>query len=152
MQMPRQPNKALLSANNGGQKSGSATPNGTAAPSSKSVRSSRRSSIFPHGDFRNSQASLVDIKTDMMVQWLHSEQLRRGYTTGVGEWEGVILKKAKGLYTAYPPHLMQIQDGLFDMVQQMNVRVRMSSQSAEEGTEATPTPRFHWARREVIYD
>lgn len=123
---PSHPNKAFLGtggANTPAPSAGTLTPGGNSekvAPSSRSVRSSG----LPRGDFRrNSGISIVDLKTDMMVQWLHNESLRRGYTAGMGDWEGVVLKKTKGVYTCYPPHLMQIEGGLFDMVSQMNVRV-----------------------------
>jgi hypothetical protein len=39
---------------------------------------SRPSSIFPAGDFRNGDTgSILDIKTDIMVNWLHQQQMER---------------------------------------------------------------------------
>src|SRR4051794_31231480 len=52
-------------------------------------------SIFPQGDFRNAPAtSVLDIKTDVMVNWLHHQQMEKMWSRGM-PGEGVVLKKAR---------------------------------------------------------
>lgn len=79
--------------------------------------------MFPRGDFRNSQSSLVDIKTDMMVNWLYEQQLRKQYATYMNPYEGVVLKKARGTFTCCPAQLRDVPGGLFEMIERINVRV-----------------------------
>jgi len=93
-----------------------ATPNGSAGPS-------RAGSIYPAGDFRNHTIEGInDIKCDVMVNWLHSQQEEKLWTAGEYE-EGVVLKKSRGTYTCAPADLSDEQDGLFHAVQELNVRV-----------------------------
>lgn len=85
---------------------------------------SRPSSLYPDGDFRNGEsASVLDIKSDVMVNWLHQRQLERLWAYGT-PGEGVVLKKSKNNYCVAPESLLQEQGGLYDQVQQMNVKVR----------------------------
>ncbi|KAI9813297.1 MAG: hypothetical protein M1827_004239 [Pycnora praestabilis] len=87
---------------------------------------SRPASIYPTGDFRNStNEDVLEIKSDVMVNWLHQQQLERMWTTGE-PGEGVILKKFRSQYTCCPYGLQQDPAGFFDAVQAMNVRVAMT--------------------------
>ena len=86
--------------------------------------SSRPSSVFPDGDFRNAPVeSVLDIKTTVMVSWLHQQQVEKLWSTSL-PGEGVILKKSRDSFTCCPPSLRNHEAGLFDYVAAMNVRVR----------------------------
>ena len=106
----------------------SATPSypgtGTATPR---YSGSRPVSLFPNGDFRNSaQEDIMEIKADVMVNWLHQQQMERMWTNGaIGE--GVVLKKSRDAYTSCPAELSTYQEDFFDAVCKLNVRVRQSS-------------------------
>ena len=97
---------------------------GTATPR---YSGSRPVSLFPSGDFRNSaQEDIMEIKADVMVNWLHQQQMERMWSNGaVGE--GVMLKKSRDAYTSCPAELSTYQDDFFDAVRKLNVRVRWSS-------------------------
>lgn len=84
---------------------------------------SRPASIYPSGDFRNANLeSINEIKSDVMVNWLHQQQLEMMYTAG-GRGEGVVLKKFRDSYACCPTELSYERGGLFDAVRKLNVRV-----------------------------
>lgn len=86
---------------------------------------SRPSSIFPDGDFRNAPLeNVLHIKADVMVSWLHQQQVEKLWSTSL-PGEGVILKKARDSFTCCPPSLRNEENGLFDYVAAMNVRVSL---------------------------
>lgn len=88
---------------------------------------SRPSSIYPTGDFRNSQhENLNEIKCDVMVNWLYQQQAERLWTSG-GIDEGVVLKKSRGEYTCCPPDIVDEPYGFFKAVESLNVRVSRSA-------------------------
>lgn len=82
-----------------------------------------RNSVYPRGDFRNSQQTLMDVKNDMMVNWLYEQQMRKLYVFPENIGEGVVLKRARGDFTCCPPQLRAFQGGFYDMIVKMNVRV-----------------------------
>lgn len=99
---------------------------------SRSHLDSRPSSIYPHGDFRNAdRGSVLDIKNDVMVSWLHQQQLERLWANNL-PGEGVVLKKSKDNYTCCPKELSAESGGFYDQVMAMNIRVRMSYLSIVE--------------------
>ena len=86
---------------------------------------SRPASIYPTGDFRNAAFDeITDIKSDVMVNWLHHQQLESLWTNGAPD-EGVVLKKVRDQYTSCPADLSQYPGGLFDAVRKLNVRVSL---------------------------
>lgn len=88
-----------------------------------SRNSSRPASLYPVGDFRNSTTEEInDIKCEVMVNWLHSQQEERLWTSGEGE-EGVVLKKSRGMYTCSPADLAEEQAGFFQAIQALHVKV-----------------------------
>lgn len=106
------PRPAFASHGGSAFTSGSATPIG-----------SRPTSLYPVGDFRNSQAEDInEIKCDVMVNWLYQQQMELLWTAG-GYDEGVILKKNRTQYASCPADLDTEQHGLFRAVEQLNVRV-----------------------------
>ncbi|KIW88925.1 uncharacterized protein Z519_10409 [Cladophialophora bantiana CBS 173.52] len=88
--------------------------------------SGRRTLLYPEGDFRNSSTpELRDLKTDMMCNWLHQQQLERMWSTN-GIEEGVMLKKAKDDYKCAPEDLRSRPDGVYDAVRRLNVKCAMT--------------------------
>lgn len=84
---------------------------------------SRPTSFYPRGDFRNyTYDEILDIKSDVMVNYLYQQQLERLWTIGKPT-EGVVLKKSRANYTCSPEVLHEEVGGFFDMVAAMNVRV-----------------------------
>jgi hypothetical protein len=115
--------KATQGALAAGSVPGVATPTSTYASRPPSIQS-RRASGDPTGDFRNQQReSLLDVKTDVMCNWLYQRQLERQYATGMLPGEGVVLKKGKGDYACCPPQLRDMPNSLHDMAMALNVRV-----------------------------
>lgn len=87
---------------------------------------SRPVSIYPVGDFRNAAMEEInEIKCDVMVNWLHSQQEEKLWTTGEPE-EGVVLKKSKGSYACSPSDLAEERAGFYKAVETLNVRVAMT--------------------------
>jgi hypothetical protein len=82
---------------------------------------SRPGSLFPTEESRDNE-TLLDIKCEVMVNWLYQKQLNMMWEHGY-QGEGVVLKKSRGVFTACPPDLMAESGGLFDAVQKLNVRV-----------------------------
>lgn len=97
--------------------------NGPSSPSIHSNFPSRPASLYPDGDFRNSpRESILDIKTDVMASWLQQQQLEKLWSTEL-PGEGVVLKKARDAFACCPATLQNEQNGFFDNVAAMNVRV-----------------------------
>lgn len=92
-------------------------------PMASRNNSYRNTLLYPQGDCRNSSMpDLRDLKADMMCNWLHQQQMERMWTAN-GLEEGVILKKTKDEYKCAPVDLSIRQDGLFDAVKKLNVKV-----------------------------
>lgn len=92
--------------------SGTATPYG-----------SRPASLYPAGDFRNLDGTeLMEIKCDVMVNWLYQQQMERLWTAG-GHDEGIMLKKLRGSYACCPADLVDEPYGFFKAIETLNVRV-----------------------------
>jgi hypothetical protein len=88
-----------------------------------SALSRQNTSQYPPGDFRNQTLEEInDIKCEVMVNWLHSQQEERVWIAG-GRGEGVVLKKSKGVYTSSPTALETEIDGLLSAIQDMNIKV-----------------------------
>ena len=65
---------------------------------------------------------IMEIKCDVMVSWLHKQQMENMWTNG-GVGEGVVLKKSRDSYTACPKELEYERDAFFDAVHHLNVKV-----------------------------
>jgi hypothetical protein len=96
---------------------------GGASIMSGTPRHSRPASLFPEGDFRNSAIDeIIDIKCDVMVNWLHQQQLESMWSSG-GPGEGVVLKKSRGNFTCCPSDLAETSSSFYDAIRALNVRV-----------------------------
>lgn len=79
----------------------------------------------PNSLYRNSgMDQLSEIKCDVMVNWLHSQQEEKLWCAGEYE-EGVVLKKARGSYACCPAELAEEPNGFLKAVEQLNVRVSL---------------------------
>ncbi|TVY55817.1 hypothetical protein LCER1_G005121 [Lachnellula cervina] len=97
---------------------------GGSSPGSSSF-AVRPSSKFPYGDFRNTpRQSILDLKADVMVNWLEQIQLEMLWSTGM-PGEGVVLKKGRNDFTCAPKKLRSAST-FFDQVVAMNVRCAMT--------------------------
>ena len=65
---------------------------------------------------------ITEIKCDVMVNWLHKQQMENMWTNG-GVGEGVVLKKARDSYTCCPRDLEDYRGEFFDAVSRLNVKV-----------------------------
>lgn len=91
---------------------------------SNSVPNSRPGSIFASGEARSTQNSaLYDIKCDVMVNYLHQQQLERMWTIPSAPDEGVVLKKSRGQYTACPQEISPHLSAFAQAVEGLNVKV-----------------------------
>lgn len=70
-------------------------------------------------------ADLVELKTDVMCNWLHQQQLEKMWSSG-RRGEGVLLKKARDNYMCCPKDLQVERKGIFDAVKNLNVKVSVS--------------------------
>ena len=100
------------------------TRTGSIAPSINGTpRTSRPASLYPAGDFRNSALEeIIDIKCDVMVNWLHQQQLESMWSSG-SSGEGVVLKKTRDNFTCCPSELAESRGEFYDAVRMLNVRV-----------------------------
>lgn len=74
-------------------------------------------------------ATYLDVKCEVMAQWLHSKQEEKIWTSGE-PGEGVLVKKHKGSYAFSPPTLIEDGSGLYESVTQLNARVCRNVYSA----------------------
>ena len=102
----------------------SSSSNTSSRANSPNRQKPRALSVFPKGDFRNNSSSdLVDMKLEMMCNWLFQQQVERLWSSNVVE-EGIVLKKSRGDYTACPEALRTNAEGLLKAVTLMNISVR----------------------------
>ena len=107
------------------QNTGAAPSNNPSGPPTgwNTPRASRPGSIYPAGDFRNSHIDdIIDMKCDVMVNYLHQQQLELMWTAG-GMDEGVVLKKSRDRFVSCPPEMEHNPGELFDAIRELNVRV-----------------------------
>ena len=75
-------------------------------------------------------ADIIDLKNEMMCNWLYQQQLEKMWSTN-GPEEGVILKKSRGDYLCGPTSLRETQNGIFEAVVKLNVRVSLIKYSKD---------------------
>lgn len=79
----------------------------------------------PLGEHADSDA-VLQLKADMMVEYVRQQQQRRMWSTN-RPGEGVVLKKARSQYVCAPQSLAHYHRGLFEAVREMNVKASPSS-------------------------
>ena len=90
---------------------------------------SSSASLFPNALGELTPDSQREIKCEVMVNWLHTKQEERLWTSGE-PGEGVVLKRGKGQYVCCPGDLMEDNSLFFEMVAELNVRVSSVTASA----------------------
>lgn len=82
--------------------------------------SSRAASVSNVGSSEREEMS--DLKCEVIVSWLHQQQLERLWYEGTDE-EGIILKKGKGIYACCPEQIGQGNKEFHKAVEALNVKV-----------------------------
>lgn len=80
----------------------------------------RAASVSNAGSSEREEMS--DLKCEVMVSWLHQQQLERLWYEGTDE-EGIILKKSKGIYACCPEQIGQGNQEFNKAVEALNVKV-----------------------------
>jgi len=92
-----------------------------AVPETPEVMSPSSGSIF--SEDTTTPNRFHDEKCEYMVEYLHQQQQQLRWTSGSND-EGVVMKKAKGIYATCPKSLDDIEDGFRSNIEALNVRVR----------------------------
>ena len=66
---------------------------------------------------------MSDSKCELMVSWLHQQQMEKIWSDSDAIDEGVVLKKSKGDYACCPESLHHEPEGFRKAVELLNVRV-----------------------------
>jgi len=91
-----------------------------AVPETPEVMSPSSGSIF--SEDTTTPNRFHDEKCEYMVEYLHQQQQQLRWTSGSND-EGVVMKKAKGIYATCPKSLDDIEDGFRSNIEALNVRV-----------------------------
>jgi hypothetical protein len=91
-----------------------------APPETPEVMSPSSGSIF--SEDTTTPNRFHDEKCEYMVEYLHQQQQQLRWTSGSSD-EGVVMKKAKGIYATCPKSLDDIDDGFRSNIEALNVRV-----------------------------
>lgn len=65
---------------------------------------------------------MSDLKCEVMVSWLHQQQLERLWYEGTDE-EGIVLKKSKGIYACCPEAVGRGEMEFHKATEALNVKV-----------------------------
>ncbi len=89
---------------------------------------SRPASLYPDTAFREAQniASVAEIRSDVMANWLFQQQTERMWTLPEFRDEGVVLKKTRNEYVGVPQDLSKMDNGFYNAVVALNVRCAMT--------------------------
>lgn len=66
------------------------------------------------------------VKCDIMAKYLRQRQLEKMWSYNTNDEEGVILKRAKDDFICQPRRLRHVQDGFFEQIVRLNVKVALS--------------------------
>ena len=90
----------------------------SATPGSTSQWTSRPVSLAPGEE-------MSDTRCEIMVSWLHQQQIEKTWFEVRADDEGVVLKKSKGEYVCCPEHVAEAPNGFCRAVEALNVRVSL---------------------------
>lgn len=68
---------------------------------------------------------MSDTRCEIMVSWLHQQQIEKTWFDRGASDEGVVLKKMKGKYVCCPENLADEPNGFCTAVETLNVRVSL---------------------------
>jgi hypothetical protein len=97
------------------------TLSGIHTPSNRTPWTSRPNSFITGGTGEETN----DSRCELMVSWLHQQQMEKIWSGSDAIDEGVVLKKAKGDYACCPESLHNEPEGFRRAVELLNVRVRL---------------------------
>jgi hypothetical protein len=66
---------------------------------------------------------MSDTRCEILVSWLHQQQIEKTWFDVRADDEGVVLKKSKGEYVCCPEHVGEAQHGFCRAIEALNVRV-----------------------------
>ena len=66
---------------------------------------------------------MSDTRCEILVSWLHQQQIEKTWFDVRADDEGVVLKKSKGEYVSCPEYVGEAQHGFCRAVEALNVRV-----------------------------
>lgn len=66
---------------------------------------------------------MSDTRCEIMVSWLHQQQIEKTWFDSRADDEGVVLKRSKGDYVCCPENIADEPDGFRRAVEILNVRV-----------------------------
>lgn len=96
------------------------TPDAPRWPGALESRNGSMTDLSSLGGLNGS--TYLDVKCEVMAQWLHSKQEEKVWTSGE-PGEGVLVKKQKGSYAYCPSELIEDGNGLYEAVAALNIRV-----------------------------
>ena len=66
---------------------------------------------------------MSDTRCEILVSWLHQQQIEKTWFDVRADDDGVVLKKSKGEYVCCPEHVAEAPDGFCRAIEALNVRV-----------------------------
>jgi hypothetical protein len=84
------------------------------------------STPIPYGAQTPHSAAKADLKCEVIATYIYQKAHSKRWTSSEAEDEGVIVKKTRDQFTAWPPELAETDDGIFAAVSQLNVRTAMT--------------------------
>jgi len=66
---------------------------------------------------------MSDTRCEILVSWLHQQQIEKTWFDVHADDEGVVLKKSKGEYVCCPEYVGEAQHGFCRAIEALNVRV-----------------------------
>lgn len=67
---------------------------------------------------------MSDTRCEIMVSWLHQQQIEKTWFDGRAKDQGVVIKRSKGDYVSCPENVADEPDGFRRAIELLNVRVR----------------------------
>ena len=67
---------------------------------------------------------MSDTRCEIMVSWLHQQQIEKTWFDSRARDQGVVLKRSKGDYVSCPENVADEPDGFRRAIEMLNVRVR----------------------------
>jgi len=71
-------------------------------------------------------AAAMDLKCEVIATYIYQKAHAKRWMSNGAEDEGVVVKKTRDQFTAWPPELVERDDGIFAAISQLNVRVAMT--------------------------
>lgn len=83
---------------------------------------------------------MSDTRCEIMVSWLHQQQIEKIWFDSRARDQGVVLKRAKGDYVSCPESVADEPGGFRGAIEILNVRVRICAALTFEAVLTTGSP------------